>query len=192
MKKSLGAKCLAFPLPAFLVGSYDTDGKPNIMTAAWGGILSSDPPCLGVSIRPERWTYAGIIKHQAFTVSIPNARLAPAVDFAGIVSGEKHDKFAAAGLTPVEAHLIKAPYVDECPVIIECRLINTLELGSHTLCVGQIMEVMAEEDIPAEGGGLNIAAVDPLLYNAGGDYHRVGESAGRAFNIGKALKKDQG
>ena len=189
MKKSLGPKTLTFPLPAFLVGTYDTDGKPNIMTAAWGGILSSDPPCLGVSIRPERWTFAGIMKHQAFTVSIPDARLAPAVDYAGIVSGRQHDKFAVAGLTPVEGDLVKAPFVDECPVVIECRLIKTLELGVHTLCVGQIVEVKAEESIPADGGGLNIAAVDPLLYNVGADYHKVGEAVGRAFSIGKTLKE---
>ncbi|UQZ89217.1 flavoredoxin [Deltaproteobacteria bacterium Smac51] len=188
MKKSLGAITLAFPLPAFLVGSYDSEGRPNIMTAAWGGIASSDPPCISVSIRPARLTHEAILKNKAFTVSIPNSSLAVATDFAGIVSGKNTDKFAKAGLTPVKSELVNAPYVGECPVVLECELYKTLDLGAHTLMVGKIIDVKAEEGLEGEGSSLDMAKVDPILFNSGGDYHKVGAPVGKAFSIGKELK----
>ncbi len=188
MKKSLGAVTLAFPLPAFLVASYDPSGRPNIMTAAWGGIASSDPPCISVSIRPSRLSYDSIMANRAFTVNIPNARLAAAADFAGIVSGRQVDKFAKAGLTAVKSDLVKAPYVAECPVVLECELYKTLDLGAHTMMIGKIIDVKAEEGLAGEGSALDMAGVDPLVFNSGGDYHRVGASVGKAFAIGKTLK----
>jgi flavin reductase (DIM6/NTAB) family NADH-FMN oxidoreductase RutF len=189
VKKSLGARTLAFPLPAYLVGSYDINDRPNIMTAAWGGIVCSEPPCLAVAIRPPRWSHAAILKNKAFTVSIPDSRLTVATDYAGIVSGQDHDKFASAGLTPVGSELVKAPYVAEAPVVIECELFKTLELGSHTLFVGRIVDVKAEEGLEVENGGLDILKVDPVIYNAGGDYHKIGPAVGRAHSIGKTLKR---
>ncbi|MBQ4132556.1 MAG: flavin reductase family protein, partial [Desulfovibrionaceae bacterium] len=99
MKKSLGAKTLVWPAPVFLVGSYDIEDKPNIMNAAWGGICSSEPPALAVSVRPSRHTYEGIMRHKAFTVSIPSARLTREADLTGIVSGSRLDKFTACGFT---------------------------------------------------------------------------------------------
>jgi len=189
MKESLGAKTISFPLPVYLVGTYDQNGKANIMTAAWGGIVASNPPCLAVAVQPPRWSHEAIIKNRAFTVSIPNSKQAEAADFAGIVSGKEHDKFAEAGLTAVKSDLVKAPYVDECPVVIECELYKSLELGSHTLFVGCIMDVKAEENLKAPDGSLDMAKVDPIVFNYGGDYHQVGASVGKAFSIGKNLKK---
>lgn len=188
MKKSLGPQTITFPLPVYLVGSYDENGKANIMNAAWGGIASSDPPCLSVSIRPNRHTYGGIVKNQAFTVSIPNASLAAAADLAGLVSGKNHDKFALSGLTAVKSDLVNAPYVSECPVVIECQLHKSVELGVHTMFIGRIIDVKVEDRVRIEGQALNMADVDPLVFNSGGDYHRVGEAVGKAFSIGKKLK----
>ena len=158
------------------------------MTAAWGGIASSDPPCVSVSIRPSRLSHESILANRAFTVNIPNARLAEAVDFAGIVSGRQADKFAKAGLTAVKSDLVKAPYVAECPVILECELYKTVDLGAHTMMIGKIIDVKAEEGLAGEGPPLDIDKVDPLVYNSGGDYHRVGASIGKAFFVGKNLK----
>ncbi|MDR1656768.1 MAG: flavin reductase family protein [Deltaproteobacteria bacterium] len=189
MKKSLGPQTLAFPLPAYLVGTYDTDNRPNIMTAAWGGILASTPPCLGVSVQPPRWSHAAILKNQAFTVSFPSSKLAVEVDYAGIVSGKKFDKFKGASLTPVKSDLVNAPYVAECPVVAECRLYKTLELGSHTLFVGEILDIKADEGLELDGSALDIEKVDPLIFNRGGEYHRVGTGVGKAFSIGKSLIK---
>lgn len=188
MKISLGAKTLSFPLPAFLVGTYDAAGKANVMTAAWGGIVCSEPPCLAVAVRPNRWTFEAIKSRRAFTVSIPNSSMAAATDYVGIVSGKNHDKFSETSLTPVKSDLVDAPYVGEAPVVIECELYKDLDLGAHTLFVGRIMDVKADEGISRESGGLDMAGVDPLVFNSGGDYHKVGESVGKAFAIGKSLK----
>jgi flavin reductase (DIM6/NTAB) family NADH-FMN oxidoreductase RutF len=187
MKKSYGPKTLAFPLPAWLVGTYDENGEPNVMTAAWAGILASDPPAVGVSIRPSRATFDGIALHKAFTVSCPSAALAVETDFAGIVSGRHHDKFGEAGLTAAKAALVNAPYVEECPVILECRLSKTLELGSHVLFVGQILDVKAEEGLETDGD-LDLAKIDPLVFAHSG-YYRVGERLEKPFSAGKKLVK---
>lgn len=188
MKKSLGAVPLVFPMPAFLVASYDPEGKPNIMTAAWGGIASSGPPCVYVSVRPARYTYESILAAKAFTVNIPNSRLAVATDFAGIVSGKNVDKFAKTGLTPVKSDVVNAPYVAECPVVLECELYKTVDLDVHTMMIGKIIDVKAEEGLEGEGSTLDILKVDPMIYNPGGHYHRVGEAVAKAFAIGKTVK----
>ncbi|MDR1043984.1 MAG: flavin reductase family protein [Candidatus Adiutrix sp.] len=188
MKESLGAQTMSFPLPAYLVGSYDENGKANLMTAAWGGIVCSTPPCLAVAIQPSRLTHPSIVKNKAFTVGIPNSRLAEAVDYAGLVSGRKHDKFAATGLTPVKSQLVNAPSADDGPVILECELYQSLELGSHTLFVGRIVDVKAEVGLKTDSGALDLSKVDPLIFNCGGDYRQVGPAVGQAFSIGKNLK----
>jgi flavin reductase (DIM6/NTAB) family NADH-FMN oxidoreductase RutF len=188
MKKSLGPKTLALPLPAWLVATYGADGAPNVMTAAWCGVLSSNPPSLGVSIRPSRNTYDAVMARQAFTVNFPSSSLAAVVDFAGMVSGDRYDKFKEASLTAVKSDLVDAPYVAECPVVAECRLSKTLELGVHTLMVGEILDIKAEEGLETPGG-LDILKVDPLIFNPGGDYHKVGPPVGKAWSIGKALLK---
>jgi flavin reductase (DIM6/NTAB) family NADH-FMN oxidoreductase RutF len=184
MKVSLGPKNIAFPLPAYLVGSYGVDGKPNVMTAAWGGILSSDPPCLGVSVRPGRWTHAGIVKNQAFTVGFPKKNMAQVTDFVGLYSGKNRDKFKEAHLTAVKSLLVEAPYVDECPVVAECVLEKTLELGSHTLFVGRVLDVKANEHSLTDGK-LDMGKVDPLVFSPGGEYYQIGSFVAKAFSVGK-------
>ncbi|MDR1165629.1 MAG: flavin reductase family protein [Deltaproteobacteria bacterium] len=185
MKKSLGPKTVAFPLPAYLVGAYDEKGHPNIMTAAWGGILSSSPPTIGVSVRPTRLTFDCVTHHKAFTVSFPPAGLYVETDFAGLASGRQRDKFAATGLTPVDSALVSAPYVAECPVVAECELYKTLELGSHVLFVGKILDIKAEENLETDGE-LDPLKVNPLIF-AGQGYYRLGGFLGKAFDSGHRI-----
>ena len=185
MKKALGPVTLAYPMPAFLVAAYDEEGKANIMTAAWGGICCSNPPCIAVSVRPERWTHKAIVARKAFTVCVPSAAQAAMVDFAGMVSGAREDKFSVTGLTAVRSKVVDAPYVDECPLVLECELQATLELGSHTQFVGEILNVCLLE-VCLEDGAPDIQKIDPLLYDGGQKrYHCVGEPVGRAFSLGK-------
>jgi flavin reductase (DIM6/NTAB) family NADH-FMN oxidoreductase RutF len=152
MKKSIGAKTIVYPTPVFIVGTYDRDGKPNVMTAAWGGICCSSPPCVAISLRKATYTYGNIMEHNAFTISIPSEDYAKEADYFGIVSGEKEDKFAASGLTPVKSDLVNAPYVKEFPLVLECRVLHTLEIGLHTQFVGEIMDVKADEAVIGEKG----------------------------------------
>jgi flavin reductase (DIM6/NTAB) family NADH-FMN oxidoreductase RutF len=190
MKKSFGAGTLAFPTPVWLIGAYDKDGKPNVMTAAWGGICCSTPPCMTVSLQKPRYTFDAILAHGGYTISVPSERYVKEADFAGIVSGRNVDKFAAMGLTPVAAEFVDAPYVSEFPMVIECKLVKTVELGVHTQFIGEIMDVKVDEACLTADGKADMAKVRPILFGPGArSYHGVGEFLGQAFSIGKELKE---
>jgi len=186
MKKSLGAKTLVQPAPVWVVGTYDAQGKPNIMTIAWGGNCCSQPPCIAVAVRKATYTHGCIIERKAFTVNIPSAGLVKETDYIGIVSGKDVDKFAMTKLTPVRSELVDAPYVKEFPIVIECRLLHTVEVGLHTQFIGEIMDVKAEESVLGEKGMPDILKVKPLVFDTGQRaYHNIGELIGKAFSIGK-------
>ncbi|CAK7051617.1 MAG: Flavoredoxin [Desulfovibrio sp.] len=186
MKVSLGAKALFFPLPVFLVGSYDKAGTPNIMTAAWGGICCSEPPMFAVSIRPSRWTFDAVMSRKGFTINVPTGGMAAQVDFAGIASGEKADKFTQLGLTAVKSDLVDAPYVEECPVVLECALHSTVELGSHVQFIGEIKDVKVTDECLDEKKHPIISLINPIVYDGGGrEYFKVGTPLGKAFAGGK-------
>lgn len=186
MKKSLGPNTLAYPTPAWLVGSYDETGKPNLMTAAWAGICCSKPPCVTVSIRKERHSYAAIIQRQAFTIGVPGEALVAEVDFAGMASGAKVDKFAAAGLTLVKGEFVDAPYAEEVPFVLECRLLQTIDLGAHTQFIGEIVDVKADAAILNEEGQVDMAKLKPLVYAPGlSTYFGLGQPVAKAYNVGR-------
>jgi flavin reductase (DIM6/NTAB) family NADH-FMN oxidoreductase RutF len=190
MKRSLGAKTIIYPTPVFVVGTYDKGGRPNIMTAAWGGICCSKPPCVSVSLRKATYTYGNILEQQAFTISIPSQDHAKLADYCGLVSGKSHDKFADTGLTPVKSDLVNAPYVKEFPLILECKVLDTFEIGLHTQFIGEIMDVKADEDVLGEKELPEIEKVRPILFAPENlDYYGVGRHLGKAFSIGKQVKK---
>ena len=192
MKKSLGPLPLSYPLPVFLIGSYDATGKANIMNAAWGGICASEPPCLAVSVRESRWTYACIMQRKAFTVSIPSVQLATEADFAGITSGRNTDKFARLGLTATRSAIVDAPYIEECPVAIELSLVTTLTLGSHVQFVGEVKDVKVDEACLDADGLPDVLRVNPILYEtARKNYHAIGTVVARAFDCGKKFLHTQ-
>ena len=197
MKKSMGAKTLVFPTPVWVVGTYDQAGKPNMMTVAWGGICCSMPPCIAVSLRKATYTYGSLMERKAFTVNVPSEVHCREADYIGIVSGKNTDKFAATGLTPVRSEFVDAPYVREFPLVLECQLIRTVEIGLHTQFIGEIKDVKADEsvlgvdldesvlgaqDLPSMG------KVKPILYAPEmGTYHAIGRNLGRAYSIGKTI-----
>lgn len=186
MKKSLGARTLAFPTPVWVVGTYDAAGTPNIMTAAWAGIVCSKPPCVGVSLRKATYTYGNIVLKQAFTINVPSEVYVKEADYCGIASGKAGNKFTAAGLTPVKSSLVDAPYVQEFPLILECRVIHTIEIGLHTQFIGEILDVKADEIMLGEKGMPDIEKVKPVIFGPEiRTYHGLGPYLGKAFSIGK-------
>jgi len=190
MKKSMGAKPLIFPMPVWIVGTYDKDGKPNAMTVAYGGICCSDPPCVTVSLRKATYSYGSIVSRKAFTVNVPSEVHIREADYFGIASGRSEDKFAAAGLTPVKSDLVDAPYIKEFPLVLECRLAHTFELGRHTQFVGEIMDVKVDESILGEKGVPDIEKAKPLIYATQmRSYYGVGRNLGQAYIIGKQIRK---
>lgn len=191
-KRSLGPLPLLYPEPALLVATYDADGKPNVMTAAWGGICSSDPLSLMVAVRPERWTHDALLARKAFTVGIPSEKMAESTDFVGIASGRRYDKFAMAGLTPVRSDKVDAPYIAECPVILECSLSQDVRLGVHTMMIGAILDVKVDNVCLDESGNPDIAKIAPLIYDSGSRaYYGIGKRVAPAFSVGKALLKKE-
>lgn len=188
MKKSLGAKTLIVPTPVWIIGTYDDEGKPNAMTAAWAGVACSDPASVAVSLRAATLTHSNITKRKAFTVSVPSETLIKEADYLGIASGRNEDKFARSGLTPVASDAVDAPYVKEAPLILECKLTHTIELGLHTHFVGQIVDVKADEEVLDNKGYPDIEKVKPVVYTPGDRrYHGIGSYLGPGFSLGKKI-----
>lgn len=188
MKKSIGAKTIVYPTPVLIVGTYDKDGKPNAMAVAWGGICCSKPPCIAVAMRAATYSHGNIVARKAFTVSVPSAAHVKEADYFGIASGRDTDKFAATGLTPVRSDLVDAPYVKEFPLVLECGLFQTVEIGLHTQFIGEILDVKADESVLGEGGATDITKVAPLIFAPGeGMYFGIGAPLGKAFSVGKKL-----
>jgi flavin reductase (DIM6/NTAB) family NADH-FMN oxidoreductase RutF len=189
MKQSIGAKTLAFPAPTWVVGTYDMNGKPNAMTAAWAGICCSNPPCISVSLRKATYSYASIIENKAFTVSIPSEDHVKEADYFGLASGRDEDKFKAAGLTSVRSELVHAPYVGEFPLVLECKLLHTLEIGLHTLFVAEIVDIKAEGSVLDKNGNPDIEKILPIIYDTGNrSYYGIGRDLGKAFSIGEGCR----
>jgi flavin reductase (DIM6/NTAB) family NADH-FMN oxidoreductase RutF len=186
MKRSLGARVIVGTTPVWIVGTYDREGKANIMAAAWVGVCCSEPPCVAVSLRKATYTYGNIQHRKAFTVSLPSAQYAKEADYCGIASGRDVDKFSKARLTPVKSELVDAPYVQEFPLVLECRLLHTIEIGLHTQFIGEIVDVKAEEFILNEKQRPQAEKIDPFFFNTATlSYYRIGEYLGKAFSIGK-------
>ena len=189
MKKSIGAKTVLLPTPVMVIGTYDSSGKPNLMTAAWGGICCSKPPCVAVSMRPATYSHGLVIERKAFTVNLPSASMVAKADFVGIYSGRDCDKFDELGLTPVKSELVDAPVVAEFPLVLECRLVNHFDLGIHTQFIGEIMDVKVDEKLIRDDGTIDVEGMDPLIFDSSGrEYRKVGPPAGKAFSIGRKEK----
>lgn len=188
MKQSLGAKTIACPSPVWVIGTYDRNGKPNMMTASWAGICCSKPPALAVSLRKATYTYRSMTDSMAFTVNVPSARFVREVDFIGIASGKDTDKFKETGLTPVKSEHVNAPCIDEFPLTVECSLTHTHEIGLHTMFIGEIVDVKADAGVLTEDGKADMARIDPFVFSATNrTYYAVGSAVGKAFSIGKEL-----
>jgi len=187
MKTSIGSKDIVFPTPVFIVGTYCEDGKPNAMNVAWGGICSSNPPCIAISIRRQRCTYENILKRKAFTVNLPSEKYIKEADYFGIVSGKSEDKFKNTELTPVKSDLIDAPYIKEFPFVMECKVVDIFQISEHTQIIGEILDIKVDEDCIDKDGKPDVGALKPLLFDpATYKYHMIGDSVGQAFSAGKA------
>lgn len=194
MKKKLGPTPMIYPMPALLVGTTNDDGTANAMTAAWTSICCHRPPCAGVAIRHNRLTYRNLLAQGAFTLNVPRTSAAAKVDFLGIVSGAKDpEKLDRAGLEVAAGSVVKAPILLDCPVNVECKLKEKVDLGTHVFVIGEIMEVHVDETLLDETGKVDVTALDPLVFcTSSQTYHSLGGEVARAFHVGKALRKRDG
>lgn len=185
MRKNFGAKSWLYPMPVLIVGTYDDKGTPNAMNAAWGGIY--DTNLVMVCLADEHKTTENIKKTGAFTLSFATAETVVPCDYVGIVSAnDVPDKFEKAGFHATKSELVNAPIIDELPMTVECRLLKFNEDG---ICIGEIVNVSADESILDGDGKIDVKKLDPIIYDSVSHaYWGFGEKVGQAFFDGKKIK----
>jgi len=185
MRKNFGAKTWIYPMPVLIVGTYDENGTPNAMNAGWGGIY--DDKKVMLSLASDHKTTDNVKKTGAFTVSFATANTVVPCDYVGIISAnDVPDKLERAGLHTTHSEFVNAPIIDELPMTLECKLVKFNEDG---ICVGEIVNVSADESILGEKGIVDVEKLDPITVDPiTFSYRRLGEIVGKAFSDGNKLK----
>lgn len=169
---------MLYPVPAVMVSCQSIEGIKNIVTIAWTGIICSDPAMLYISVRPERHSYNIIKETREFVVNMPNRKLAFATDFCGVKSGRDIDKFEHLKLTPGQSNLVTAPYIDECPISLECKVTDIIRLGTHDMFISEILCVNVDESLLDSKGKLNLNKAELICYTHG-EYRTLADSLGQ-------------
>ena len=185
VRRNFGAKTWLYPMPVLIVGTYDENGVPDAMNAAWGGVYDTNQ--VMVCLADDHKTTENIKKTGAFTLSFATAKTVVPCDYVGIVSAnDVPDKFEKAGFHATKSEFVNAPLIDELPMTVECRLMKFNEDG---ICVGEIVNVSADESILDENGKIDAEKLDPIIYDSVTHaYWNFGERVGRAFSDGKKLR----
>ncbi len=186
MRKNFGAKAWTYPQPVFIIATYDEQGVPNAMNAAWGGIDYDDQ--INLCLSADHKTVKNLLSTRAFTVSMATAEQMVACDYVGIASGNSvPDKFARAGFHATKAEFVNAPLIDELPMAVECELISYNPEMCHL--VGRIVNVSADESILDEKGKIDPSKLRPITFDPiHNSYLVIGEKVGNAFHDGAALR----
>ncbi len=186
------AGTLLAPVPPAMVSSGTVE-RPNVMTAAWTGIICTNPILTYVSIRATRYSHKIISQTKEFVINIPNLALAEAVDFCGVKSGRDIDKFKACNLTPATCSRIKAPQIKETPISLECKVLEIRPLGTHDMFLAKVLAVNIDDKYLDAQGALHLEKAGLLAY-AHGFYYTLGRQLGKfGFSVEKAktIKKRQ-
>ena len=186
MRKNFGAKPYTYPQPVLIIASYDENGTPDAMNAAWGGI--SDDTQISMCLSAGHKTVKNILKRKAFTVSMADAAHVAACDYVGIISAnDVPDKLEKAGFHTTRSEFVDAPLIDELPMALECRLVSYDEESCRM--VGEIVNVSAEESVLDENGKIDPQKLQPITFDpVDNAYLKLGEKVGNAFRDGLALK----
>ena len=162
-KKSLKPSTYLYPAPVLLISSRDESGKPHVATICWAGVLCSEPPLVGVSIRPSRRSNKLIRDGMEFVINTPSRKWLRETDYCGFASVTDIDKFSTVGFTALEAEKISAPLIKECPLNLECVVKQILSLGSHDLFIAEVVAVHADDDI-LDGNEISIEKLSLFAY----------------------------
>lgn len=188
MKQIWRPGTMIYPLPALLVSCGATPDEYNVFTAAWTGTICSDPAMCYVSIRPSRHSHPIVKRNMAFTLNLTTTELAQATDWCGVRSGAQYDKFAQMRLTPLKGINVPAPYLQEAPLSIECRVKDILSLGSHDMFIADVVTVLADDRyINPDTGELDLKKANLLAYSHG-QYFSLGQCLG---HFGWSVRKKQ-
>ena len=177
---------MIYPLPAIMVSCGATPDEYNVFTASWVGTICSDPAMCFVSIRQSRHSYEIVKRNMAFTLNLTNEDLARATDWCGVRSGRDYNKFAEMNLTPMKGVKVDAPYINEAPMSIECRVKQIIHLGTHDMFIADVMNVLADKRfIDPQTGEFDLKKANLIAYSHG-EYFKLGEKIG---NFGWSVKK---
>lgn len=177
---------MIYPLPAMMVTCGATPDEYNVFTASWVGTICSDPAMCFVSIRQSRHSYEIVKRNMAFTLNLTNEDLARATDWCGVRSGRDYNKFAEMNLTPMKGVKVDAPYINEAPMSIECRVKQIIHLGTHDMFIADVMNVLADKRfIDPQTGEFDLKKANLIAYSHG-EYFKLGEKIG---NFGWSVKK---
>lgn len=165
------------PLPPALI-SCGTMQEPNVMTAAWTGIICTQPTLAYVSIRPSRYSHDIIQNSREFVINVPNAAMAKAVDWCGVKSGKNVNKFEKTGLTAEKCSLIDAPQIKQAPISLECKVKQIIPCGSHDMFLAEVVAVDVDEKYIGPQGELDLEKAQLLAY-AHGFYYVLGKKIGK-------------
>ena len=184
MKKSFDEGFLT-PQPVFIVATYDKDGKANAMNAAWASQIG--PKQLSLSLSPHVST-ENLKEQKAFTISFATKEMIAACDYVGIVSAAKvPDKMEKAGFTLTKSKKVNAPVINELPVAIECNVLSITEEYGETRIVGEIVGMVAEEDVLTDGN-VDLEKLHAVMFDSSSMcYREIGASIGGAWSVGKRL-----
>lgn len=186
MRKNLKAKAYMYPLPVLIVGTYDENGTPDAMNAAWGTVC--DTAQVAIVLSAGHKTVKNLLKTQAFTVGIADVKNVVPADYVGLVSAnDKPDKLSKTGWRVTKSEFVNAPIIEELPLVLECKLVS---YDTDTeICIGEVVNVSVEESILNEKGKLDLTKFEPICYDCDGHgYYKLGEKVGNAFADGKKLK----
>jgi flavin reductase (DIM6/NTAB) family NADH-FMN oxidoreductase RutF len=191
MKKSLKLRAVVSPTPAIIAAAYDENGKADACTLAFYTPSSHKPPCLTIAINAtaRRKTLKSILRSGAFTVGYPSIEQVAEADWIGMASGYEHDKIAEVGWTSSKAEKVNAPVINELKLTIECKVVNTVSVGSHTQITGEVVNIQADESIIDERGKYDLAKLNPIIYDEEQfAYRTVGGKTADAFKAGLVYK----
>ena len=186
MKQNWRPGTMIYPLPAIMVSCGSTPDEWNVFTASWVGTICSAPAMCYVSIRQERHSYDIVKRNMEFTLNLTTEELARATDWCGVRSGRDYNKFEEMNLTPHEGVKVKAPYIEQSPISIECRVKEIVHLGTHDMFIADVLNVIADDRfIDSETGAFDMKKAGLLVYAHGG-YYTMGELIG---TFGWTVKK---
>lgn len=189
MKKDIGKIPAIFPMPVLMIGTYDENGKVDVMNAAWGQVCDNDRIIL--SLTESHKTVKNIKLNKAFTVALADRTHVEVADYFGIVSGNNaEDKFERTGYHAVKSEKVNAPIIEEFPIVMECELAEIIDTDSIYGVVGKILNTKVEEDALSENGKVDVCKLDALMFDQfQSGYYTVGEKVATAWNAGLDLAK---
>ena len=186
MRKNLKTKAYMYPLPVLIIGSYAEDGTPNAMNAAWGTVC--DTAQVAIALSAGHKTVKNLLKTKAFTVAMADSQNVLPADYVGLVSGnDTPNKLEKTGWHITKSEFVNAPVIEELPLVLECKLVS---YDTDTeICIGEVVNVSADERILDERGKIDLTKFKPLCYDTDGHgYYTLGEKVGQAFSDGLKLK----